>query len=353
MGMSFLFLPKVPYTTNRHFRLIYLPWYNRLLSRNFTDSEGALLLDIKRIVVTGRMYKELEKLALLDTKREYLFLPEAEVRPDHFEWGDGYVAFKPTESFHFGKLQWVHALGAGVDSFLFNREWKKDVVLTRTVGSFGRKIGEYCLSYVLADLQCHENFQHAQTQRQWMPSQQMLLHELNIVIFGTGTIGEEVARMLRTFGVTVYGISRSGATNHHFNRVLPITEVHTVLPQADWVINTLPLTPITESLFEKCLFSYMQGAGFVNVGRGASVDENALLFAIEQGQLRRAVLDVFREEPLPVHSPLWAHPNVVITPHISAVTGVDEAIEGLLAVLGEMDSGHERISQSVDVKRGY
>lgn len=299
------------------------------------------------------MYKELEKLALLDTKREYLFLPEAEVLPNHFDWGDGYVAFKPTASFQFGTLQWVHALGAGVDSFLFNREWKKDVVLTRTVGSFGQKIGEYCLSYILADVHRHENFQHAQAKKQWLPSQQKLLHQLNIVIFGTGTIGEEVARLLRTFGVTVNGISRSGAANCHFNRVLPITEVHALLPQADWVINTLPLTLITESLFEKRLFSYMQGAGFINVGRGASVDENALLAAIEQGQVRRTVLDVFREEPLPEQSPLWAHPKVVITPHISAVTGVDEAINGLLAVLSEMDSGQERISQSVDVNRGY
>lgn len=340
-------------TTKRRFPLIYLPWYNKLLSRSFTDSEEALCLDIKRILVTGRMYKELEKLASMDTKREYLFLPETEVRPNHFNWADGYVAFKPTESFQFGNLQWVHALGAGVDAFLFDRKWKMDVVLTRTVGSFGRKIGEYCLSYLLADLQRHDNFQHAQTQRQWLPSQQKLLHELNIVIFGTGTIGEEVAKMLSAFGVNVYGISRSGAANSHFNKVLPITEVHTVLPQADWVINTLPLTLITERLFERNLFCYMQSAGFINVGRGASVDENALLEALEQGQVRRAVLDVFREEPLPENSPLWAHPNVVITPHISAVTGVDEAIEGLLAVLGEMDNGQEKVSQSVDVKRGY
>ncbi|NOU68967.1 D-2-hydroxyacid dehydrogenase [Paenibacillus sp. LMG 31461] len=310
-------------------------------------------MDIKRILVTGRMYKELETLASMDTKREYLFLPETEVCPNHFDWADGYVAFKPTESFHFGKLQWIHALGAGVDAFLLDREWKKDVVLTRTVGSFGRKIGEYCLSYLLADLQRHDTFQHAQSQRQWLPSQQKLLCELNIVIFGTGTIGEEVARMLSNFGVNVYGISRSGAANRHFNNVLPITEVDHVLPQADWVINTLPLTPSTERLFERRLFSFMQDTGFINVGRGASVDENALLEAIELGQVRRAVLDVFREEPLSLQSPLWAHPNVVITPHISAVTGVDEAIEGLLAVLGEMDSGQKRVSQSVDVQRGY
>ncbi|SDP17015.1 Phosphoglycerate dehydrogenase [Paenibacillus sp. yr247] len=310
-------------------------------------------MDIKKIIVTGRMYKDLEKLALLDTKREYMFLPEAEVSTNHFDWADGYVAFRPTESFHFGRLRWVHALGAGVDAFLYNREWKKDVLLTRTVGCFGRKIGEYCLSYILADVQRHENFQQYQTERQWLPSQQKLLHQLNIVIFGTGSIGEEVARILRTFGVTVYGISRSGASNCHFYRVLPITEVHSLLAQADWVINTLPLTPITERLFEMRLFSCMHGAGFINVGRGASVDENALLGAIERGQVRRAVLDVFREEPLPAQSPMWAHPNVIITPHISAVTGLDEAMDGLLSVLGEIDSGQERISHSVDVSRGY
>lgn len=310
-------------------------------------------MDIKKIIVTGRMYKDLEKVVLLDTKREYLFLPEEQVSANHFDWADGYVAFKPTASFHFGKLKWVHALGAGVDAFLHNREWNKNVILTRTVGSFGRKIGEYCLSYLLADLQRHDNFQQYQTERQWLPSQIKLLHELNIVIFGTGTIGEEVARMLRTFGVTVYGVSRSGAANSHFDRVLPISDVHAVLAQADWVINTLPLTPMTEGLFGRRLFSHMHGAGFINVGRGGSVDDNELLEAIERGHVRKAVLDVFREEPLPAPSPLWAHPNVVITPHISAITGLDEAIDELLVVLGEIDRGQELIRYAVDVNRGY
>lgn len=310
-------------------------------------------MDIKKVIVTGRMYKDLEKIALLDTKREYLFLPEEQVSANHFDWADGYVAFKPTTSFHFGKLQWVHALGAGVDAFLRNREWKKDVVLTRTVGSFGRKIGEYCLSYLLADTQRHAIFQQNQRDRQWLPSQMKLLHELNIVIFGTGTIGEEVARMLRTFGVTVHGVSRSGAANSHFDSVLPITKVHAVLAQADWVINTLPLTPMTDGLFGMGLFSHMHGASFINVGRGASVDDNALLEAIESGHVRKAVLDVFREEPLLAQSPLWAHPNVVVTPHISAITGLDEAIDELLAVLGEMDSGQKLSRHAVDVNRGY
>ncbi|MDR6881387.1 D-2-hydroxyacid dehydrogenase [Bacillus sp. 3255] len=310
-------------------------------------------MDIRRIMVTGRMYRDLEKLALLDPKREYLFLPEAEVRAHHFDWADGYVAFKPTESFHFGKLRWVHALGAGVDAFLFNREWKKDVLLTRTIGSFGQKIGQYCLSYLLADVQLHENFQQHQLARQWMPSQTKLLQQLNAVIFGTGTIGEEVARMLSIFGANVIGISRSGAPNRHFHKVHPVTEVQPLLPQADWVINTLPLTPSTDRLFEERVFSCMRGAGFINVGRGASVDEDALFGAIERGHVRRAVLDVFREEPLSAASPIWSHPNVVITPHISAITGLDEAVDGYLSVLRELENGQERVSHSVDVSRGY
>lgn len=299
------------------------------------------------------MYKDLERLALLDTKREYAFLPEAEVNRHHFDWADAFVAFKPTESFHFGRLKWVHALGAGVDAFLYKREWKKDVLLTRTVGSFGRKIGEYCLSYILADVQRHEEYQQYRAERQWLPSQQKLLQQLNVVIFGTGTIGQEVARMLGAFGVTVYGISRSGASNAHFAGALPITEALTLLPQADWVINTLPLTLVTEGLFEERLFSRMNGAGFINVGRGASVDETALLEAIERGHVRRAVLDVFRDEPLPAKSVMWTLPNVVVTPHISAVTGLDEAMDGFLAVLGNIESGQERMIHSVNVSRGY
>ncbi|MFC5448655.1 D-2-hydroxyacid dehydrogenase [Paenibacillus aestuarii] len=310
-------------------------------------------MEINNIIVTGRMYQELEKLAELDPKREYLFLPEAQVDPKHFDWADAYVAFKPTASFHFGSLKWVHALGAGVDSFLYKRAWNKDVMLTRTVGSFGRKIGEYSLSYILADLQRHDELQQHQIERQWLPSQRKLLQELNVVIFGTGTIGQEVARMLGAFGVTVYGISRSGASNGYFHKVFPMSEVHSCLGQADWVINTLPLTAETDRYFGMNLFAGMNGAGFINVGRGASVDDAALLQAIDQGQVRRAVLDVFREEPLPAQSPLWTHSGVVVTPHISAVTGLDEAVNGYLAVLEEIDQGQQRVSYAVDVSRGY
>ncbi|REE80176.1 phosphoglycerate dehydrogenase-like enzyme [Paenibacillus taihuensis] len=310
-------------------------------------------MDIRKIIVTGRMYKDLETLSTLDSTREYLFLPEEEVSSSHYDWADAYVAFKPTASFHFGKLQWVHALGAGVDAFLNNREWKQDVLLTRTIGSFGQKIAEYCLSYILSDVQDQDRFGQLQANREWQPSKPKLMSELKIVVFGTGTIGREVTRILGSLGVTVCGISRSGEPNAHFHSVLPIAEAASMLPHADWVINTLPLTEATELLFDSHLFSYMSGAGFINVGRGASVNEEALVEAITRGQVRKAVLDVFREEPLPAASPLWTASNVIITPHISAVTGVDEAVDGFLTVLNYLERGEEQLSQAVNISRGY
>lgn len=310
-------------------------------------------MDIRKIIVTGRMYKELEPLSLLDSAREYLFLPEEEVGSQHYDWADAYVAFKPTKAFHFGHLQWVHALGAGVDAFLNNREWKADVMLTRTIGSFGQKIAEYCLSYILADVQLQDRFQQQQAMREWQPAKPKLLCELNAVVFGTGTIGSEVAKRLAGFGITVSGISRSGKANAHFQSVLPLTKASSVLAQSDWIINTLPLTPITENLFDRRLFEHMSGAGFINVGRGASVNEEELIEAIKHGQVRKAVLDVFREEPLPAASPLWDVPNLIITPHISAVTGVNEAIGGFLSALRELEGGETQLSQAVNISRGY
>lgn len=310
-------------------------------------------MNIRSILVTGRLYDEIGRLLAGRSDKEFRFLPDHEVSEADFAWADAYVAFKPTANFRFGRLQWVHALGAGVDAFLHGREWKQEVLLTRTIGPFGRKISEYCLSYILSELQCHEELGHHAAQSIWKPMVPKPLQGLKVVIYGTGAIGQEIARTLSLFGVIVSGVSRSGSKRPYFTSNATLKEGIDAVSAADWVINTLPLTTETEGLFDAGFFRRLRHCGFINVGRGASVREEALIAAIEEGHVRLAVLDVFAEEPLPVASPLWKAQRTVITPHISAVTTPEDAVQSFLETLAAVEKGGKRPDNSVNPSQGY
>ncbi|TVY07266.1 D-2-hydroxyacid dehydrogenase [Paenibacillus cremeus] len=309
-------------------------------------------MEINNLLITGRMYRELEILKERRPDKQFRFLAESEVTEADLDWADAYVAFKPVPTFHFGSLRWVHALGAGVDAFLFRKPWQSDVLLTRTTGEFGRKIAEYCLGYIMADLNQHATFARQQARSEWTPAASPLLSSIRAVVFGTGSIGQEIARVLSLLGAQVTGISFSGEAKPFYNQVCKLDAMGDCLARADWVINTLPLTNATHHLFNQALLAELNGAGFINVGRGPSVDTRAMLDALDRGSVRLAVLDVFEEEPLAPDSPLWSRPDVQITPHISAVTSVEEAAEGLLSTLEQLEKG-ATLTNQVNTERGY
>lgn len=312
-------------------------------------------MKINRILITGRLYAELEPIlinARLDA--ELRCKAETNVTEADLAWADAYVGFRPVPGFHTEGLQWVHALGAGVDAFIHKKIWNRGVLLTRTTGDFGRKIAAYTLSHMLADVQLHQIFAAQQASREWSPIAPASLDGQRAVVFGTGSIGQEVARTLQAFGLHVTGISSRGASKPGFRHVIPVQQAAAVLPHSDWVINTLPLTTQTERLFDDSLFARMSGCGFIQVGRGASVDTDAMLRALDAGRVRLAVLDVFEQEPLPPDSPLWTRRDVRITPHISAVTSVEEAAEGFLRTWQRIRQGSlTELPNRVDPERGY
>ena len=117
------------------------------------------MLDIDRILVAGNLANHIKSLIDVDTyKQSFRFVEEEHVTDEDLQWADAYVAFKPTVNFDFYNIKWVHSFGAGVDRFLFNRKWNQDVLLTRTVCSFGQRISKYSLFYYLKYLQQHDFF---------------------------------------------------------------------------------------------------------------------------------------------------------------------------------------------------
>ncbi len=299
------------------------------------------------------MFKELKPLIEKeDLKKNFRFIPEEELTQEDLGWADALVGFNLKADYNYSNVKWVHSLGAGVDRFLYKKKWNEDVLLTRTVCSFGQRIAEYCLSYILRDIQLHVPFEKSMNIRKWQPATPKLLSEQKVMVYGTGEIGQMIARILTRFDTEVYGVSLSGKPKDGFKKILKVDSHVSYLEDIDYIINTLPLTEQTENLFDKKIFKHLTNAGFINVGRGASLNEQALLHALDANQVRFAVLDVFSEEPLQEDHPFWSHPKVHITPHISAVTTPEEGVACFIETLKNLEA-NTILHNRVDTKKGY
>ncbi|KQL19509.1 D-2-hydroxyacid dehydrogenase [Cytobacillus solani] len=309
-------------------------------------------MDIKNILVAGEYEELFQKQLTNEESQHFRFIPVDEITLEDLSWAEAYIGSKPCPGFNPSNLKWVHSFNAGVNNFLEIDGWKENTLLTRTFCSFGERISEYCLSYVLRDLQFHKYFKEKQSQKEWAPKTPKMVKDLTIVIFGSGEIGQEVAKTFDQFGAKVYGVSQSGKQKDFFKEVTKTTSSGPLLTLADWIISTLPLTKETNKLFDNELFSNFNGAAFINVGRGATVDEKALIEGLNAGKIRYAVLDVLTTEPLPDDSTLWLRDDIIITPHISAVTDLNEAISYFFDTLRKIEK-NEKLLNQVDFSKGY
>lgn len=274
------------------------------------------------------------------------------ITADDLRWADCYLGFRPPTNAALEHVSWVHGTGAGLDAFLFRRHFPPDVLLTRTSESFGPKIGEYCAARALAVTQQLSAFEADQRARRWDTRDLAVLAGTRAVIVGTGDVGRGVAGTLAALGVRVEGVSRSGSARAPFAATHPVAQLGAVVKGSDWVVLAAPLTEATWHIADAALLAACQGTYLLNVGRGGLVEEAALLDALDAGQMRGAALDVFETEPLPPASPLWAHPRVTISPHVSGLSTVANAAKGFLDALDALERG-ERPAMAVDPERGY
>lgn len=219
-------------------------------------------------------------------------------------------------------LRWIHWGGAGVDALLFQRLVDSDVAVTNARGVFDEPMAEYVLGLILALAKGFPQTLQAQRERRWYYRTLERVHGKRALVVGAGSIGRAIARMLRAAGLQVDGVGRSARTQDaDFGVVHAVSDLNQVLGAADYVVLITPLTPQTRGLFDAARFAAMAPhARFINVGRGALVNEAALLDALRRGDLAGAALDVFVTEPLPAQSPLWDAPNLIVSPHMSGDT---------------------------------
>ncbi len=239
------------------------------------------------------------------------------------------------------KLRWVQFHSAGIDHFAGRPLLDSDVALTTTSGIHAVPIAEYVMSSILAWAHRMPRILDYQREgvwpgRRWEKFVPQELRGATIGIVGYGSIGREVARLAKAFGMQVlatkrdprrvvdegYRLSGTGDPDGELpDRIYPAAATRSMLPECDYVVVCAPLTDKSRHLIDRdALKTIKPTAYLLNVSRGALVDEGALVEALEKGWIAGAGLDVYEIEPLPADSPLWQLDNVILSPHISGFT---------------------------------
>ncbi len=222
-------------------------------------------------------------------------------------------------------LEWVQSSSAGVENFLVSKRLvMNDVVLSNTRIIQGPEIADHAMGLLL-NLTRDMKFYNEQMAKGWERAIRLPLIELRgktALIVGLGGIGTQIAQRAKAFGMRVLAVDpKDFPLNNVVEKVVKPDDLDTMLPQADVVFSSVPLTAASRGMFGKDQFSAMkEGVYFINVSRGGVVDTDALVAALESGKVRAAGLDVTDPEPLPDGHPLWSMENVTITPHIATVS---------------------------------
>lgn len=296
---------------------------------------------------------EVVELAFAETADEMATaLPGADVV---FAWRPRSGLLEPVWE-HAGDLRWIQSASAGVEDLLFPRLVESEVVLTNARGVFDDAMAEYVAGLLLLMAKGLPQVLERRARREWRHHDAEMLAGRKVLVVGVGSIGRAIGRTLRNLGMTVRGVGTTARGNDDvFRAVLGIDELADGCAWADVVVDVLPATAATTHAFDAAIFEAMgPSTRFVNVGRGTTVDEEALVDALREGRIAAAALDVFEHEPLPADSPLWGMPNVIVSPHMSAnFAGWREALVELFVENLERYLTGRPLKNVVDKRRGY
>jgi phosphoglycerate dehydrogenase-like enzyme len=227
-------------------------------------------------------------------------------------------------------LRWVHTMAAGggatVKAADLTPEQLNKIIFTSSAGVHAGTLAEFAIFGVLAGSKNLPRLNAQQAAREWSGRWMMgQVSDQTVLVVGLGGIGRRVVELLAPFGGTVVGTSRRGISMPEVDEVIHPDDLVTVAGRIDAVIVTLPGTEATTGLVGRDFFAALKpGATVVNVGRGTVIDEPALIEALSDGRVGFAALDVFGTEPLPPESPLWAMPNVLVSPHTAALSAHED-----------------------------
>lgn len=258
------------------------------------------------------------------------------------------------------RVRWVHSLSAGVEQMLVPGLIDSDVPLTNAKGVFKRSLAEFAVLGVLYFAKRVALLVQQQREHLWQQFSVDWLPGRTMCIVGYGEIGRECALLAKSLGLRITATRRRPellANDPVVDKAFRLDQLHEMLSDADYVVAAAPLTPETRHMISDAEFNAMKSSAVViNVGRGPVIDEQALIRALQSGEIGGAALDVFEQEPLPKDSPLWDMSNVLISPHCTDRTRDPDWLD--LAMQRFVDNFHLFVSgrpleHLVDKRAGY
>ena len=214
-------------------------------------------------------------------------------------------------------LKWIQALGTGVDNLVDLPSLRRDVTITNIRGIHGAAVSEAAIMSMLALARDFTRVIRNQDRQFWDRWPTRLLEGKTVGILGMGVIAEALAPRCKALGMSVVGISSVKRAVAGFDRVYGRDELVSAVRDLDYVVVLTPYSPATRHIVDDAVLSAMKPTSYlVNLARGGVIDEQALIAALQNGQIAGAALDVFSQEPLPQHHPLWSMKNVIIMPHL-------------------------------------
>ena len=277
--------------------------------------------------------------------------PQTTARP-----ADYAIVWKPPQELlgALGQVKAVFNLGAGVDAVAETPALSCDVPLIRLEDAgMAEQMVEYACYAVLRCYREIDAYAEQQRAALWRPRRRIDKRSFGVGILGLGVMGVAVAQALGRFGFPLLGWSRGRKAIDGVTSYAGPGELDAVLGQARILICLLPSTRETRGLLDRARLSRLpRGACVVNLARGDILVDDDLVALLDEGHLAAAILDVFRDEPLPAAHAFWHHPKITVTPHVSAATLIDESVEQIAAKIRRMEAGLP-VAGVVGRERGY
>jgi len=277
---------------------------------------------LQRLCIHESVESVIPKSAFVDAFED-LSIPAELVDDDQqYEATDAVASYVPRPEFL--DAGWVHCIRAGYDEFDTGKYDDRGVPLTNSSGIHGATVSEIATGYMLALARLLHVYRDHQKEQEWYTptyERPFTVENERLCVVGLGTIGQAIASRASALEMEVVGVRRSPETVPGVTDVFHPSKLHEAIADARFVALSLPHTPETEGLISTEEFEIMRDDAYlINVARGPLVDEDALVSAVESGEIAGAGLDVFRTEPLPSESPLWDLDEVIISPHKGSAT---------------------------------
>lgn len=254
----------------------------------------------------------------------------------------------------YPNLKCIASAGAGVDYIFEDALAPSTVPITRVVDPYlASDMSEHVLAVILAELKNFNTYKLQQVASEWNPRIYRRIKDVRVGIMGLGELGALTANDLVKFGFTVQGWSRSKKNLENVETFAGQSELDAFLSMTEILVCLLPLTPETEGILNKDMFSKLpKDAYVINVARGGHVVDLDLLEALDEEHLSGACLDVYHQEPLPKEHPFWTHPKIFMTPHYASVSDTDSVVPQILENYDRLRKGKELLN-TVNRKKGY